>query len=126
MAATGCGLLLLGRFATRLATKREERYSFYVAGCRFYKHQKILRRGEQIKIKLGSFRKERCLVITDFRDQVIGHVPRGWISCVQSGRIIDSYLSRVDHNGLPWKRYEVTVRLIPSNVRPIPVSMNTT
>jgi hypothetical protein len=84
-----------------------QRTVFYAAGGRFYKTNRLLRRGELVCVKRETFAGKVCYGIHTEDGQRIGYVPREMLQILDSRRIIRAEVVSTRDFGVPWNRYKI-------------------
>ncbi|HEX7894948.1 MAG TPA: hypothetical protein VF447_12205 [Terriglobales bacterium] len=85
--------------------------SFYIAGARFYRVSKTPLLGDCVRLEPTVFDGKPSYRILSRYDEQLGHVPKHVLSSFYGSSVREARLTRVDAYAIPWKRYEVTIRL---------------
>jgi len=85
--------------------------SFYVAGVRYQKPLTGLGPGGRVKLEPESFNGKKCYAVLAGNAGKIGYVPGSLAAAWNQAAPREGWLSRVDYNAVPWKRFEVSVSL---------------
>ena len=97
--------------ASRLSTPSTHQLTFFVAGARYYQVSRIPSTHEHVRLEPALFRGSLCYrVISQYGEQ-LGHVPKDLLPAFTKPQVREGCLTSVDRYAVPWKRYQVALRL---------------
>jgi hypothetical protein len=88
---------------------KQRQLNFFVSGSRFLDPISNLKVGDRVEIREGFFESAPCYSVVASGDQKLGYVPRQLTSVLEKLHVADARLAAVDLDGVPWKRYKVTI-----------------
>ncbi len=113
------GAVLAGAALHRLPVFRELRprprpteLRFPVAGVRFHRLASRPRPGDHAYLSQEIFRGETSYAVVSASGEKVGYVPRHTTLRIGGRRVAYCAFSDVNPYAVPWKRYEITVRLL--------------